>query len=367
VTEENSLEWAGRQPAWARDALRRHAVSGNPSLSEADKAEILACVRHHAGFVADPPPSFDLLTAEHLGAVNGSASRALLCSLGPVQNINRLAGDQQLRFALDGLTVIFGKKGSGKSGYARIAKKLCRSLASTDLPRNVFEAGAKPPAEVKVRYRKDGENQVTETVWTNGAAPPPEISRISVFDTQNARLYVDQENRISFLPGNIALLQRHSEHCAEMDTAFQQELAAVEKRAKVPLPGGYTLGGDMATLLARLDPKSKQAPATGDEVRAATQWTDADVAELHRLATALAHDPAVLAARCRRAKAAIESLFGAVATIDDALSADAASKLEALKTQHRFAPRSRFSCCIGTVRAGTYGRRRPFGLAPHVR
>jgi ABC-type cobalamin/Fe3+-siderophores transport system ATPase subunit len=68
--------------------------------------------------------------------------------LRSVENLNRLAANQQLRFALNGLTVIYGDNGSGKSGYARIAKKLCRSLAPTDLIGDVFKAGKKPPAMV---------------------------------------------------------------------------------------------------------------------------------------------------------------------------------------------------------------------------
>ncbi|ARJ67600.1 hypothetical protein WV31_19040 [Magnetospirillum sp. ME-1] len=337
MAEESLLDWANKQPGWARDALRRHAVSATHALSEGDKAEILVRVRHHAGFTGDVPPLCTPLMAAHLGTANGSDPRTLLCSFGPVQNLNRLAAGQKLQFALDGLTAIYGDNGSGKSGYARIAKKLCRSLTSADLLGNVFEPGTKPPAAVTVRYQKVGDQQVTETVWTDGNAPPTELSQISVFDTQNARLYVDQENRISFLPSDIALLQRHSEHCAEMDAAFQKEITAVEKRVKVPLPAGYTPNGDAAKLLARLDPKSKQPLPTADEIKVNAQWADADLAEMQQLEGALANDPAVLAARSRRAKAALESCSVAISAIELGLSTDIGSALEGLRTHERLA------------------------------
>ena len=337
MAEDRLLEWAEKQPAWVRDALRRHALSCGQELKEGEKGEIIARVRHHAGFIADPPPVNSPLADTHLGITGKPFQQTLLCSFGPVENLNRLAANQKLRFAIDGLTVIYGDNGSGKSGYARIAKRLCRSIASTELLGNVFEPGTKAPVTVKVRFRTAEVQEVTEIDWTDGAATPPEISRISVFDTQNARLYVDQENRISFLPSEIALLQRHSEHCAEMDAAFQKELVAVDKRVKVPLPGGYSPSGDVAKLLARLDPKSKQKLPSTDEIKSAAQWTDADVAELQRLETSLAHDPAVLASRCRRSRAALRSVTESITTIEIGLSADIISQLDALRTRDRLA------------------------------
>jgi energy-coupling factor transporter ATP-binding protein EcfA2 len=336
MAEETLLGWANRQPDWARDALRRQANAEALSLSESDKVEIREHVRHHSGLLADPAPAYEPLSAGHLNNVVRSPSRnAILCSLGPVENLNRLAPNQQLRFATHGLTLVYGDNGSGKSGYARIAKKLCRSLTCADLLGNVFEAGAKPSATVKVRYRLAGEQQVAEVTWTDGTPAPPDLSNISVFDSYNARLYVDQENRISYLPADIALLQRHGEYCAEMDVAFQGEIATIEKRTKVSLPAGYGQGGDIATLLARLDPKSKKTLPGADEISAAAAWTDTDTAELHQLENLLAFDPTVLAARCRRAKIVIETISQSIIAIETALSIETSSRLEALRTQEK--------------------------------
>ena len=336
MAEETLLEWTNKQPDWARDALRRHATSEALSLSESDKVEIRERVRHHSGVAADPAPVYEPLSAGHLADAAGGPSRqAILCSLGPVENLNRLAPNQQLRFATYGLTLVYGDNGSGKSGYARIAKKLCRSLTSADLLGNVFEAGAKRPASVKVRYRLAGDQQVTEATWTDGTLAPTDLSNISVFDSHNARLYVDQENRISYLPKDIALLQRHGEYCAEMDAVFQGEIATIEKRIKVPLPAGYGQGGDIAKLLARLDPKSKQTLPSADEISESAAWTDTDTAELQQLEKLLAYDPAVLAARCRRAKAVLETIAQSIIAIEASLSAETGSRLEALRTQEK--------------------------------
>ena len=48
-----------------------------------------------------------------------------------VRHVNALAPDQRLTLHRVGLTIIYGDNGSGKSGYARILKKVCRARTST--------------------------------------------------------------------------------------------------------------------------------------------------------------------------------------------------------------------------------------------
>ncbi len=205
------IDWSDKQHDWVRDALRRHAESLNFELSENDKSAILIRVRSVGGFPVEGDTTCSPLLADNLSARRNDRPRAVICSLGPVKNLNRLAPEQQLRFATNGLTIVYGDNGSGKSGYCRISKKLCRSLTKDDLLGNVFEAGAKPPAEVVVRYLLDGSEEPVEVLWKDGDEPPNEISNITVFDSHNARLYTDRQNRIGFLPAELALLERSQE------------------------------------------------------------------------------------------------------------------------------------------------------------
>lgn len=331
MAEDSLLAWTKKQLAWTQDAVRRHVEFGNAHLSPGAKADIVACVRQHGGFSSDPAPTCEPLESTHLKSMATAGEETILCSFGPVENLNRLAGEQQLRFAVNGLTIIYGDNGSGKSGYARIAKKLCRSLTKGELLSDVFKEGAQPPAKVLVRYRavSADDTKPLETLWVDGTPAPDAISQISVFDSANARFYVDQENRISFLPSEIAVLQRHSEHCSEMDAAFDKDITALDKRIKVVLPGGYTPKGAIASLIARLDPKIKPLP-TAEEIKAAAVWTEDDAKELKRLEKLLAHDPAMLGARCRRAKAALESYVTIIPAIESGLSAAIATQLQTL-------------------------------------
>lgn len=330
---EPILEWADKQVDWVRDALRRHAGSPGFELSQADKNAVLERVQHAAGIALAQAPTHAPLTKDHLNFGDAKGKRSLLNSLGPVTNLGRLAPGQKLSFALNGITLIYGDNGSGKSGYCRITKKICRSLTADDLLGNVFEPGQKAPAEVVIRYQPDGAAQVTEEKWIDGTPPPAPIANISVFDSRNARLFVDQNNEIGFLPAAISLLERHAAFRSEMDSAFDGERKALDKQIKTPLPAGFTPGGKAAAAIAKLAPKEKDLP-TEDVLKALGDWTDEKQTELKLLETELAQDPTLLAARAVRAEAVLKSYVEIVASIDAGLGEEAlasiASKAQAV-------------------------------------
>jgi energy-coupling factor transporter ATP-binding protein EcfA2 len=234
-----------------------------------------------------------------------------------------------MKFTADGLTVIFGDNGSGKSGYARITKKMCRSLSKDDLLGNIFEDGPKSPAEIVVSYQSDGAPIVTDT-WIDGAPTPVALSNIGVFDSANARLYVDKQNRITYLPREISLLQEHSAHCTEMDDAFKTEINSLQKRLRVPLPSGYSKNGSVGKVLALLDAKQATLP-NADSIRLLAQAEVGDDEAVQKLEKELANDPAELAARTRRFKTLLNEYAAIFANCVALFSYESAKALQTKK------------------------------------
>jgi hypothetical protein len=135
----NLLEWSEQLPDWQRDALRRIAISGH--LSDPEKTAILARLKRAHGIVFGGDHECVALGASDLPADAGGTNPTILVGIGPVRHVDQLATDQELQFALRGITLVYGDNGSGKSGYARIAKKLCHArwwtiFAATSLPQN---------------------------------------------------------------------------------------------------------------------------------------------------------------------------------------------------------------------------------------
>ena len=333
MTHSSLMDWANKQVDWTRDALRRHAISQDFELSADEKAEVIRRVRLAAGIPSEGPSEHIPFLSEHLKGNAADGPRTLLVSLGPVKNLARLASDQRMRFALNGVTLVYGDNGTGKSGYCRITKKLCRSLTTDELLGDVFKEGTKPPAEVTISFLSEGEANPTEELWTDGTPPPPGIASISVFDSRNARLYVDAENKIGFLPREVALLEQYAAHCSKLDAQFESEAKQLGVRLKVPLPGGYSANGVVAGIFARLMPK-KILP-TEAEIRVLAQWTNEDSETSAALEMVLASDPKVIAERCRRATSILGTYALEAREIETALSKESEVKLAKLVGQLR--------------------------------
>lgn len=324
MADETLIDWANRQPDWVRDALRRIAITAGFALRDEDRTAIRERLTHAAGGEGQGP-ACEAITAEDLSQCAEGGPRAVLASIGPLQNIDRLARDQQLRFATTGITLIFGENGSGKSGYARIAKRLCRSLSVDELKGDVFKAKSDGPMQVRLRFRI-GDAEITELDWVPDTNPPAVLKQISVFDSRNARLYVDQQNRIAYLPVEIAVLEHHGQLCGSFGSEFANQQAVIEKRLKTPLPAGYTPGGLVQKMLGQLDPKSKTLPSKAElEALAGLSGLEAD--ELKALEHKLALDPVAQAATRRRAVLVLQRLIDVLKGLEDALSDEVAKQL----------------------------------------
>ena len=241
----------------------------------------------------------------------------MLTELGPVQNIDRLAGGQKLRMAAVGITLVYGENGSGKSGYTRIAKRLCRSLTADELRGDVFAASS-GPKRVHLRYQV-GDDEVTSIGWDPETSAPSELRQISVFDSHNARLYVDSENRIAYLPREIAILEHHGELCQQMAARFSDESKELGRRLRVPLPAGYAEGSAVSLAIARLGLKASSVPSEED-FRKLSELSEGELKKLARLEAELAADPVALAATRRRAAAVLKRVCEVIEGLQSGLS-----------------------------------------------
>lgn len=344
---KNLIGWAAEQPKWVQDSLRRIAVATDHSLEPEEADCILNNVRAAAG-AGSPTHPMTAIDASHLGGGSGDEQRTVLAQLGPVQNIDRLAGGQRLRMAGIGITLVYGENGSGKSGYTRIAKRLCRSLTSDQLRGNVFDAGG-GPMRVQVRYQV-GDEAVAEIDWDPATPPPSQLRQISVFDSHNARLYVDSGNRIAYLPRELAIIEHHGELCQRMATRFLADEKMLAQRLRVSLPAGYTPGSAVALTLAKLDPKGPSLPSE-DEIRRLSEMSEPELAELTRFEAELAADPVALAATRRRAITVLKRVSEVLATLREGLSDEVGERIASARRElaqaveaERIAATASFAC-----------------------
>ena len=111
--EEQIAAWSKDRPTWQREVMRRTATGDILSDKDYDRLvdNIVAPDR-------GPEVTFGL---EHLPKAVAEAPSVRLMSIAKIEHVNALASDQPLTFEPNGLTIVYGDNGSGKSGYARLA------------------------------------------------------------------------------------------------------------------------------------------------------------------------------------------------------------------------------------------------------
>ena len=261
--------------------------------------------------------------------------KTVLASLGPVRHVDRLSSDEPpLRFAVNGVTIVYGANASGKSGYCRIARQLCRSLIPVSLGGNVYDGDARDVPEVGVAFRVGGEDQPKEEqVWFGNQEPPVELSRISVFDAATARVYVDKKRKIEFLPYELDLLNKLGLSCRALDARFRERLGILNAAVNARLPEAYREGTIVHAMLGRLVPGADLAEFPSDhDLRMLGTWTREKQVELDNVAEQLKRDPREMIRLRAKAKEALEIVSEDVLAVERGL-ADAA--LAALRQAKR--------------------------------
>ena len=338
MAHEELLNWAEGRPLWQRDGLRRLALQGE--LTKEDLSALRLQIQQAAGLPTESAPPSVPLAQEHLNQAAGNNPKTVLASLGPVRHVDRLASDQPpLQFAINGVTLVYGPNASGKSGYCRIARKLCRSLSPIELRSNVYDRAAPNHQEVNVAFRVGGDDQPKQELnWHVTQEPPVELSRISVFDTASARVYVDKHRRIEFLPYELDLMNKLGLACRALDEVFRERLAIVNTALNARLPEGYHEGTTVQVIVASLTPQTaiNDLPSE-DKLRALGNWTASKQTKLNEAKEKLSQDPQVMIRRRFEAKRALETVREEVLVIegdltDGALATIRAKQLEAKAT-----------------------------------
>jgi hypothetical protein len=237
-----------------RDALRRLLDSSSPT--ETDYDDLYAILKMGAG-IADPSNRVPQpLQLSHLPSEAATGSALRLLSVRRLKNVNRIAPEQLLEFEPEGLTVIYGDNGTGKSGYSRVLKLACRARGekSTVLPNAHLPPAQQGVPEAEFLVEVNGAKSKYQ--WRLGAAPQPEFSLLSVFDTHCARAYVDSEQDVAYLPYGLDVVENLANVVLpELNRRLKAEIAAciVDKSQFQELIGNTAVGAIIASLSGSTD------------------------------------------------------------------------------------------------------------------
>lgn len=273
---DDILVWSATLPLWQQDALRRLFESG--TLIERDFQELLHLLKAAHGVEAATEPGPVPLALHHVPAGTTGVTLRLL-GLGNLVNVNGFPDGRALEFATDGMTVVFGENGVGKSGYARVLKNACRARKREAVKPNAFDTNGRhrvPSAEV--HFTANGERRVFH--WTQGGAVDPDLPAVAVYDAACASDYIEAEGTPGFQPFGLSQVVALAQACRELERRINAEIATLPSDTS-PFRG---LVGDTAVgrFIAALGPTSDAA-----ECRRLGTLMETDTTRLAELTTTL--------------------------------------------------------------------------------
>jgi energy-coupling factor transporter ATP-binding protein EcfA2 len=238
------LEWSKDRPAWQRDALRRLVLNGE--LSDDDIAALTDICKTAHGLAEQEP--ITPLASEHVPEEAGGSAPVSLASIFHHRGVNALSENQTLRFGPN-LTVVYGDNAAGKTGYIRILKSACRARGEETILGNVVSGAAPLSPAVSIKYQVGSETELREWAGDNG---DEFISRVSVFDTHCAAVYLTEKTDVAFRPFGLDLFDKLVKACRAVRAKLESEQRALASSALAPLQKQIPEGTAVGKLLANI-------------------------------------------------------------------------------------------------------------------
>ena len=107
-------KWVLTQPEWQADAVRRAVETG--TLDSGDFDDLTALALQSAGIPDEQGRKIIPVDPAFLPAETSASTRVALKAIREPLNVNALGHTDGVEFEVDGLTIVYGENGSGKSG-----------------------------------------------------------------------------------------------------------------------------------------------------------------------------------------------------------------------------------------------------------
>ena len=320
------LEWSKSRYPWQREALRRLVVGGE--LSNEDVQELGEFCKAAHGLAE--PHRIVPLAREHVPDEAETGTPVSLDSIFHYRGVNALAENQTLRFSPH-LTVVYGDNAAGKTGYIRILKSACRARGQEQILGNVVSGVAPHASVVAIKYRVGSEPETRE--W-EGNGDDEFISRVSVFDTRCAAVYLTEKTEVAFRPFGLDVFDKLVRACKAIRTQLEKEQRSLASNELAHLQAQVPEGTAVAKLLSNINSLTK--PETVQELSRLSPEDETRLALLERsLLDLKANDPEKLRRELALRAERVETLARHVRAVETELSPASVEDAVALRETSR--------------------------------
>lgn len=269
---EKIVGWVSSKPVWWRHAVRLALSKGH--LTDEELKQIADVARMEHGLLARTDMFDTWAEPLDITGYRQETHEVSLTSISAVKGVNALAEGQHLMFSPQGLVIIYGDNGSGKSSYTGILKNACLTRGECPPVRgNVFRT-ENPAPEATLTVLSN--SVPSEFLWKPGDASEAVLKSIRVFDTSSAAHYVNKEDTLSLNPAGLHLLTNLADAVSHVRRIVDEECQPGNGLRPMSLP---QTGGAVSLFLQGLNETSDEAMLRG---YAATDTESSRIAPLMR-------------------------------------------------------------------------------------
>lgn len=231
-------DWANSGDEWVRFLVSDILATGRVA-SEAVLDQAYTLFRQEKALDERSMPPVPGLSIE--ARQDEQAPPLAVTKLSDVHGVNALVTGAVIE-PHEGLTILYGENGTGKTGYSRIFKALAGSRTADEILGDIDAAEAEEQSAA-IEYQLGGEAQAMAWAGERGVSP---FTRMSIFDSFSVTAHVDEDLEYVYVPAALALF-------THVTTAIQ----GVSARIDTSVAG---LGRGNTSLLTRFPRNSSVYP-----------------------------------------------------------------------------------------------------------
>lgn len=191
------VDWANANDEWSRLLVSEVITTGRPvSASTIDRAYQL--FRQEKALDKRELPAVEKI--DIVARQDESAPPLTLTRLSEVHGVNALVSGAEIE-PHEGLTILYGENGTGKTGYSRIFKALANSRTADIILGNI-EAEKSEDQTAKLDFKLGDDPQVLTLAGDRGVS---HFTRMSIFDSPAVTTHVDDDLDYVYTPASLAL------------------------------------------------------------------------------------------------------------------------------------------------------------------
>lgn len=302
-------DWSRQLASWQRYILSGAANHTRLTAAQIEVAYTLFQSEHGLLELEEPP---EMEVPPLAGRPPATADQLSLTGVDNIRGVNALPDNALLKFG-PALTVVYGRNGAGKTGYARLLANACFSRQRPPILPDIYDQTA-VLTEVTATFRvRQGEEPDDQPIEYRDPDAETALKRFSVFDTGAARHHIASAAAFEFKPVGFDVFPEMTRVYGEISTSLTRDISARTRTNSFP---SAFLGGsaptEIHTLVQGLGAATDMARLRVLAVYGADESARLDVVQ-EQLQSLRTKSPKETLVRLRQAKSDIEALRSSLA------------------------------------------------------